>query len=263
MKSKKRLIIISSILATILLFVILSSAIFSFKEASVEYETTTKILTEEDKEKIIKSAEFDFDRNILFINYDKNIAKIEKSMPYVKVVNIERTFPSSCIVHVTERQPAICMTSGNNTLILDKELKVLNVVNNLSEQKTFNLQTNEESAPTISLSENLKLEINRNVSAGDKVNCERLRQWIENLYNGCTYGEYNITFLKNIDITYKEELDCTEFIISFDSIDTVAVIRGDDNIYKNIQKVLAVIDAKGGAYRQITAHKNGEFTVSE
>ena len=64
-----------------LLIVVLSSALFSFRTVSVECRTNTFVITQSDHQKIIDSGDFKYGKNILFINFKKNIENIELKNP--------------------------------------------------------------------------------------------------------------------------------------------------------------------------------------
>jgi|GEM_PF-2385923 len=135
LKSKKRLVIVLVIVGVFAALLILGSALFSLRQVTIEYRTTGATnITQYSKDKIIKAGEFKYGSNILFLDYSKNISRIEAAFPYVKVVGTEAKFPNSVIVYITERDPAFRFSlSAGGWAVADAEFKVLRVVSNESE----------------------------------------------------------------------------------------------------------------------------------
>ena len=74
------------------------------------------------------SAEFNYNDSVLFMNTKRNIDKIEKSNPYVKVNQVIRKFPNKVCVYISERIPKYRVEDTLNSgcwLILDEDFKVL------------------------------------------------------------------------------------------------------------------------------------------
>ena len=133
LKSRKRLIIILVILGVFALLLILGSALFSLRGVTVDF-ASGETLNSYSKDDVIKAGNFPFGRNILFLNYDANIERIEQAFPYAKVNSVRRHFPNKLVVYISERAPAFRIElSSGNWAILDNELKVLKVVSSESE----------------------------------------------------------------------------------------------------------------------------------
>ena len=128
MKNKK-LRVCLIVFASLVLVIVLTSAIFALKNISLDFFGETDKLSGSEQT-IIDSADFKQGSNVLFMKKNYYISKIEKKNPYVKVVNIETVFPNSIIIHCTERVELLAVKQTDNTYaILDEDLKVLNVVN--------------------------------------------------------------------------------------------------------------------------------------
>lgn len=126
---KKSLIVMLSILIFIVLVVVLSSTIFSLKNVNLVFYSNTINLT--DKELIVESGDFQYNQSIFFLNKQKYIDNLEKSNPYLKVLNIETKFPNNLTINAIERNELFVVktyqdNSFKNYAIVDDEFKVLN-----------------------------------------------------------------------------------------------------------------------------------------
>lgn len=134
-KSRKKLwITLTAVLCSVTLICLICGLLFRLKTVSVEYRekqgTEVTQLAEGTLEKVKNSGEFSVGKNLLFMNFDKNIAKIEKENPYVKVEQIVRRFPNEISVYISERVPRFRVREKNSTnwFILDGDFKVLDKV---------------------------------------------------------------------------------------------------------------------------------------
>lgn len=138
MSKKKKIIIISSsiLVALVGLVVTLSLTLFSLKDISVDFRTSTLNLTAT-QEEIIESG--DFSKScVMFYNKDRSAKKIEEAYPYIKVINIETKYPNSFVIHVAERQEVFMLQSDDKTYFVDEELKVLKIADELVENSQSN-----------------------------------------------------------------------------------------------------------------------------
>ena len=136
---KKRLIILLSIFAVLVLVVVLSSTVFTLKTVVVNfYDTNDKLVdditknhyfnSDEKINQIIDNAEFNYGKNIFLVNQKENKEKLEKTSPYVKVISISIEFPNRMVVKAVERQEYYAvLNSTNNYFICDAEFKVLRI----------------------------------------------------------------------------------------------------------------------------------------
>ena len=125
---QKSLIVILSVLCFIVLIVVLSSTVFCLKNVELNFYSNTINLT--DNEKIIESGNFKYNQSIFFINKEKYIKSLEENNPYLKVINLETSFPNKLIINAIERNELfIVKTYENNTFknyaVLDDEFKIL------------------------------------------------------------------------------------------------------------------------------------------
>lgn len=269
MERKKRLIILGIILTCVLLIVVLSSALFSFKAVSVECRTNMFVINETDHQKIIESGEFKYGKNILFLNFDKNIENIELKNPYVKVVNIERKFPNYAIINIKERMPAMKLSANGGTYILDEELKVLNFVKTTSE---YNAILNEDKLPNLIIEADANLDYTKDKKAGEFLENEELKRIVSAFYNGVVTkveidGEYLakscITAIKDVTVSYEptSRFKCLKYTLTFEGSNSTAVIYDDseDGLTNNIYKTFQLFIDSEDEYIQFTC-RNGEPT---
>lgn len=126
LKSKKRTIIILSIVAVLFLLIICGSALFSLQKVTVEFGTMGAKLQTYNKDAIVQSGKFSYGKNVLFLKFDKNIERIEAEFPYVKVAKVTRNFPNRAVVYIKERVPLFQAKMPDNSIyLLDADLKVL------------------------------------------------------------------------------------------------------------------------------------------
>lgn len=120
---KSWIIALSSIFLVIITIVILCFTLFTVQTINIDWRTS---LTQQyDEEQIIASSGIKKGKNIFFIKKQPIINNIEKNNPYIGVVNIETSFPSTLTIHVRERQGMFAVKNGQEYFILDDSLKVL------------------------------------------------------------------------------------------------------------------------------------------
>lgn len=108
--------------------------------------------------------EIDLNNNLSFFSttliYNKNklIKTIEKNNPYLKVVDIESKFPFTLKVHVIEREPLYYIVNNGKYVILDGDLKVLEIKDNLDYKVNPLTIKNEIDSQNIAISEFVSLK---------------------------------------------------------------------------------------------------------
>ena len=128
------MIIFGSVCLSIIVLCFIFVLVFRLKTVDIEFRSREEKtnLAAETPTRVLETGEFDFGKNILFMNFDDNIAKIEKSNPFVKVEQVIRHFPNTVRVYISERQPRYRVQDEietNKWYILDSEFKVLDKVN--------------------------------------------------------------------------------------------------------------------------------------
>ena len=123
----KRLVLLISLFAFIVLVVILSSAVFSLKQVEVNFLSTTSNLSNEEAD-IISSGNFDYGSSVFFLDKDLYTQNLEEANPYLKVASLEVIFPNRLIIHAIERSEVYAFKLSDNTYaITDEQLKVLSI----------------------------------------------------------------------------------------------------------------------------------------
>lgn len=153
MKKKKLWIILTSVVLSIVC--IFGGLYFTTKLSNVSVELRSRLSETESRlpaniTDIVKdSAEFNYKDSVLIMNTKKNIDKIEKMNPYVKVNQVIRKFPNKLYVYISERIPKYRIEDSENAgnwLILDEDFKILQRIENEDmiaeglDDKTVNLE---------------------------------------------------------------------------------------------------------------------------
>ena len=164
-KSRKKFwIVFSVVCVTIVAF--LSVAVFAtrLKTVAITFESrlaqNETMLEEGIQDKILKNGEFDYGKTVLFMNFEENIARIEKLNPFVKVVDVETIFPNKAKVKISERIPVYRVQDSEDAFkwyVLDKDFKVLHeivgsVKNEVYSNTTYYAKTMEISPEFLTLS---------------------------------------------------------------------------------------------------------------
>lgn len=128
----KRLVILLSIFALLILIVILSSTLFSLSKVELAFLEVPTNYTIKNSQDIIDSGDFNYNRSIFLVNKDAHSAKIEAQFPNLKVVNIETKFPNKLVVQVVERQEflALYQFDIDKYYVVDGDMKILRIVDN-------------------------------------------------------------------------------------------------------------------------------------
>ena len=136
MKRKKFWIVFGSCCLGLIVLCTIFALVFRLKTVDIEIRSR---IDQEDtnlesniKETVLNSGEFDFGKNIIFMSFDDNIAKIEKSNPYVKVEEVIRHFPNIVRIYISEREPRYRVkdSESESWYILDIDFKILDKVSN-------------------------------------------------------------------------------------------------------------------------------------
>ena len=122
----KRLIILLSIFAFLILIVVLCSTLFTVRENTISIEWHSTALTHlKDKEGEIISS-IPTKENIMLIDKDEISVSLEENFPYINVLKIEKKFPNKIVVHAIERQDQYVILAEDEYYALDDQGKVLN-----------------------------------------------------------------------------------------------------------------------------------------
>lgn len=120
----KRILYIFLAFFVIVAIALLSSALFSVNNAVLSPYGDCPDIDEANAEAQLKTI---YGKNIFFINETETIENIEKSNPYIKVINIERVFPSTVKLHYHQRKEVFCLEVYSGYAVIDGEGKVLDI----------------------------------------------------------------------------------------------------------------------------------------
>ena len=129
---KKGWIIALSVVGVVIVTIItLCFTLFTVQTVKVQYWTSTQF--DYVDEEIVSSSKIQTGKNIFFLDKDGFASNIERDYPYLQVINIETSFPSTLTIHVRERQSFYALQSEDGYFILDDYLKVLQQSEQLSQ----------------------------------------------------------------------------------------------------------------------------------
>ena len=120
---KKWIIALSCVLVVVITIIILSFTLFTVQKVEIDMRTSAE--NTYTAEEILKTSNLSKGQNIMFLNKKEITDKLEKSYPYMEVINIETKFPYTLVFHLAERTGFYAIKSGDSFLKLDKDLKVL------------------------------------------------------------------------------------------------------------------------------------------
>lgn len=140
---KKSIIWIGSIVGFLAVIVVLCFTLFALDKISVDFKNETTVFNSQLKQQeIMESGEFSTGACVFFMDKNTSTEKIEKSHPYIKVINIEIVFPNDIIIHCYEREELFAVQFGEKKYyICDEELKILRTLT-LETDDYLSTQTN-------------------------------------------------------------------------------------------------------------------------
>jgi len=181
---KRKIIILCSLAAVLIILIGTFGALFNLKYIYVEVLSNPAIVESYGssyKEDIVESGEFAYGSNVLFCSYTPSSEKIEKAFPFVKVEKMVRRFPNKLTVYVSGRIPELVIKDddiADKWYIVDYDMKVLSVIRN-----------------EVDLSDNMYRDLPivsvkgvNNLSAGDFLEASILTNTLINILDG-VYGE--------------------------------------------------------------------------
>ncbi|MDD4002901.1 MAG: FtsQ-type POTRA domain-containing protein [Clostridia bacterium] len=120
----KRVLYIFLAFFIIVVIVLLSSVLFSVNDAVLAPKQQSVMVDSNNVQSEFSNL---IGKNIFFIDVAQITDGIEKNNPYIKVINIERIFPSTVKLHYRERKEVFCLKVGSGFAALDSEGKVLDI----------------------------------------------------------------------------------------------------------------------------------------
>lgn len=129
----KRLIVILCVLAFLTVLVVVNSTLFTLQGISMNW-LTTKYMLQDTKDYEI-ADEIELGQSVFLLNKAEITKKLEKSNPYLRVVQLETKFPNKLVVHCAERESLYSIRISNTQYaILDEMGKVLSIASSQSFQ---------------------------------------------------------------------------------------------------------------------------------
>lgn len=125
----KRLMIIFVCIAVFVLTLVLGAVIFTINDVDILLLSEQQSVSF-DKGKILATSGIRQGQSIFTIDEEQAALSIEKDFPKLKVVKIERIFPNKVRVNLDTRKPVLKLQAKdtNKCLVLDRELKVIDIV---------------------------------------------------------------------------------------------------------------------------------------
>lgn len=140
---KKRFFLIISISVLLVLAFMIGSPFFKLKSVEIKFiNDKNEVVLLKDNfvfnsqqkiNKIISSAKFDYGSSLFLINKQNYVSRLDKSNPYLKLINISSVFPNKMVVYAKERKPVFYIRNTENYFLLDSDFKILDVISNLDE----------------------------------------------------------------------------------------------------------------------------------
>lgn len=152
------------------LIVLLAFTLFSLKKVTIDFRTSTTNITATNEE-IIQVAEFDMGSSVLIHGKKDYKKKIENFDPYIKVINIETVFPSTFVVHLSERQEVYAVPFKYGHYICDEELRVLRI--------SYTFSNSQENAILLTQE---GIEVKNNIKEGEYIKNIKLSSVYSTLY---------------------------------------------------------------------------------
>ena len=252
-KAKKWLIIGGCLIGVVAVLVMLCFTLFAVHTVSINVRTSTD-LNFPLKEQIIEAGEMPYGEPVFFINKSKVKKNIEKTFPYVEVINIETVFPSKLIVHVRERQEIYAFVYGEKVYYCDNNLIVLRCENKTDYTST---QTNPILISGIEIN-NTEIQIGERLNSDNYVDI--YNAFVENnrLLNEQLSIISSIEYSTHIDEVTNKTAPCF-FIKTFDGHE-FRIFNSDKYLKYKAQKFLT---AYSGLYdligKNITTDENSSF----
>lgn len=242
-RRKKVLMILGSVSLALIILCTIFALMFRLKTVDVEFRAraANTNLPAEIQERVFATGEFDVGKNIIFMNFDDNIAKIEKSNPFVKVEQIIRRFPNKVTIYISERIPKYRVkedsTEVNAWYILDEDFKILDKVSaedlvnkKVSGNLTYFKQTTEITKETLTFKSAIIGEFVTDV--------DEIKSYVSKISSGIYAKTKDSTVVRSIN--YSKIKNQFEVVLRNQGLDNeegcMLLISGEADLY---EKVLA------------------------
>ncbi len=119
-KKQAAVIFVLILLISVLTILILSLTVF-FKTAEINIEGSKTYTAEE----IISAAEISVGDNLFLLNESKISERVQKQLPFIDEVKLERLLPQTLKITVSETKEEICFIKGTEIFSANKKGKVI------------------------------------------------------------------------------------------------------------------------------------------
>lgn len=204
----KRLLILSTVLLFVCVAVICSAMIFRIAYVEVECEQI-----DGSTENILEFANGELkylnNKNLLFVR-TKDLDKKLTENPYVKIVEIKKSFPNKIYVKISERQETFAVYDGQDYFMLDDEFKILRNSNslkgNVDGQDNILLsfeQRNEYAMDGLKVGDKLEVFDSEVFTALNEVSVElkNARKYLDEVYISSMKMQATFTFTEGFSVT--------------------------------------------------------------
>lgn len=267
---KKFIIWAVSILSFIGVCAILCFTLFALNAVFVDFKSSPFLYNEENHQEIIESGEFSSGASVFFINKKINQEKIEKTYPYIKVINIETIFPNKMVVHCIEREELFAVNfEQSKYYICDEDFKILRILDIGDDNALY------ESTQNSPILVEGCGEIDTSLNAGDFLNLEpEFEKVLKKLspafkLNNRTCAEQK-AIIKNVELLMYASIKYDDYTVALKLIDFLdfetTIIDASDFLELKINLFLAVnaeiLDAdKENSELTIYQKLSGEFVA--
>ena len=190
--SKGKIITISILSFLVVFTTVLFGFVFRLRQVNISGDLYGLDLTNDE---IIKTSNLKLGTSIFMLDKDDAISKIEAQYPKLKVVQIKTTGVTKVEIVVRQRKSLFTCQNGANYLVLDEELKVLEVLSH---------------KPDLIEIDATLLNIDGNTRAGDFVSKNNLEKVTNDFY---------VALLRTVKIentdTFVEHNDILDLIVDF------------------------------------------------
>ncbi len=118
MKAKKIVMVVVIILSFIVFLTMIATLAFQVKEIEIVKTAPFDVLNEG---QISSYLDFIEGEKIVFLKKDELALQLKKEFPALKVIGIERVFPSTVVFYLSERIKVFCVKSGNEFVFFDRD----------------------------------------------------------------------------------------------------------------------------------------------
>jgi len=130
--NKKLLGVIIGVVAVVAIIIVLGVT-FIIRHVTID-TTSTLSLTDEQIAVIASDSGIVVKSSILSVDEQTVIKNIENKYPSYKVVSVERKFPDTVCINITNRTPVYVMAIQDGSYaLIDRELKIVDIVDEISE----------------------------------------------------------------------------------------------------------------------------------